>query len=124
MLGYVAAAIFLVAFVISATPMTTGADSSPTSPALAGLGFLALSLTGVGTGWSLPGKRSKRRAAGPLNYAGVSPGNILKGAPAQQVTCLAGPFPRRRLQWPGEIRHCLGVTRAGENTAIPVLRDS
>jgi hypothetical protein len=60
MLGYIAAAIFAIAFVISATSTSTSAVFSPISLLLVGLACLALHLAGVGTGWSVP-RRGKRR---------------------------------------------------------------
>jgi hypothetical protein len=60
MLGYIAAVIFAIAFVISATSTSTSAVFSPVSLLLVGLTCLALHLAGVGTGWSVP-RRGKRR---------------------------------------------------------------
>jgi len=60
MLGYIAAIIFAIAFLISATSTTTDAIFSPISLLLVGLACLALHLAGVGTGWSWP-RRAKRR---------------------------------------------------------------
>ncbi len=60
MLGYVAAAIFIIAFVLHATSASTDAVFSPMSLLLVGLACLALHLAGVGTGWSLP-RRGRRR---------------------------------------------------------------
>jgi hypothetical protein len=60
MLGFVAAVLFIVAFLINATSTSTSAVFSPTSLLLVGLACLALHLAGIGTGWSLPG-RGKRR---------------------------------------------------------------
>jgi hypothetical protein len=53
MLGYVAAILFIIAFLLNATSTTTNVVFSPTSLMLAGLACLALHLAGVGTGWSL-----------------------------------------------------------------------
>lgn len=60
MLGFVAAVLFIIAFLINATSTSTSAVFSPTSLLLVGLACLALHLAGIGTGWSLPG-RGKRR---------------------------------------------------------------
>jgi hypothetical protein len=60
MLGYIAAVIFVIAFVINATSTATDAVFSPLSLLLVGLACLALHLAGVGTGWSWP-RRGKRR---------------------------------------------------------------
>jgi hypothetical protein len=51
MLGYVAAALFIIAFLINATNTATDAVFSATSLMLVGLACLALHLSGVGTGW-------------------------------------------------------------------------
>jgi hypothetical protein len=56
MLGYVAAVLFIIAFLINATSTATSVVFSPTSLMLAGLACLALHLAGVGTGWS-PSRR-------------------------------------------------------------------
>jgi hypothetical protein len=61
MLGYIAAAIFIIAFLISATSTSTIAVFSPLSLLLAGLACLALHLSGVGTGWSFGSRRRSRR---------------------------------------------------------------
>jgi hypothetical protein len=61
MLGYVAAILFIIAFLLNATSTATSAVFSPTSLMLAGLACLALHLAGVGTGWALPGRRSGRK---------------------------------------------------------------
>jgi hypothetical protein len=60
MLGYVAAFLFAIAFLLYATSTSTVAVLAPTSLMLAGLVFLALHLSGVGTGWSAPSRRSRR----------------------------------------------------------------
>jgi len=60
MLGYIAAILFIIAFLLNATSTTTSAVFSPTSLMLAGLACLALHLAGVGTGWAVP-KRGGRR---------------------------------------------------------------
>jgi hypothetical protein len=51
MLGYVAAILFFIAFLIYATATATSAVFSPTSLMLVGLTCLALHVAGVGTGW-------------------------------------------------------------------------
>lgn len=53
MLGFVAAILFIIAFLINAASAATIALFSPTSLLLAGLACLALHLVGVGTKWSL-----------------------------------------------------------------------
>ncbi|HXL90835.1 MAG TPA: hypothetical protein VN969_17950 [Streptosporangiaceae bacterium] len=60
MLGYVAAILFIIAFLLNATSTATSAVFSPTSLMLAGLACLALHLAGVGTGWSVPKGRGRR----------------------------------------------------------------
>jgi hypothetical protein len=60
MLGYVAAALFIIAFLINAAATSTDAVFSPLSLMLAGLACLALHLAGVGTGWSVPRRRGRR----------------------------------------------------------------
>ena len=60
MLGFVAAVLFIIAFLLNATSTATSAVFSPTSLMLAGLACLALHLAGVGTGWSVPKGRSRR----------------------------------------------------------------
>jgi hypothetical protein len=60
MLGYIAAVLFIIAFLLNATSTATSAVFSPTSLMLAGLACLALHLAGVGTGWSVPRGRSRR----------------------------------------------------------------
>jgi hypothetical protein len=60
MLGFVAAVLFAIAFLIYVTSTSTIAVFSPTSLMLAGLVFLALHVAGIGTGWSVPGSRSRR----------------------------------------------------------------
>jgi len=57
MLGYVAAVLFIIAFLLNATSTATSAVFSPTSLMLAGLACLALHLAGVGTGWSATRRR-------------------------------------------------------------------
>lgn len=54
MLGYIAAVIFAIAFVLLATTTAvTNAAFQPQTLIAAGLACLALHLAGVGTGWSL-----------------------------------------------------------------------
>lgn len=60
MLGFAAAVIFLIAFVINATSTATSAVLSPMSLLLVGLICLALHLSGVGTRWSVPARRGRR----------------------------------------------------------------
>jgi hypothetical protein len=60
MLGYVAAVLFFIAFLINASSTATSAVFSPTSLMLAGLACLALHLAGVGTGWSVRGRGNRR----------------------------------------------------------------
>jgi hypothetical protein len=60
LLGFVAAAFFVIAFLINATNTSTSAVFSPTSLLLVGLACLALHLSGIGTGWSVPGRRNRR----------------------------------------------------------------
>ena len=61
MLGFVAAVLFVIAFLINATSVTTSAVFSATSLMLAGLACLALHLAGVGTSWPVPRRRTRRR---------------------------------------------------------------
>ncbi|MDX2548583.1 hypothetical protein ACOT81_35935 [Streptomyces sp. WI04-05B] len=67
MLAFVAAALFVIAFVIRVTETSTQVVFSPTSLMLAGLVFLALHLAGVGSGWSArrssTGRSSARRSS-------------------------------------------------------------
>ena len=60
MLGFAAAVLFIIAFLINATSTATSAVFSPMSLLLVGLACLALHLAGVGTKWSVP-KRGTRR---------------------------------------------------------------
>jgi len=60
MLGYVAAVIFAVAFVIAASSTSTDAVFAPGTLLLAGLACLALHLAGVGTAWSTSRRRTRR----------------------------------------------------------------
>jgi hypothetical protein len=50
----------LIAFLINATSTATSAVFAPMSLLLVGLICLALHLSGVGTGWSVPGRRTRR----------------------------------------------------------------
>jgi hypothetical protein len=59
LLGFVAAVLFFIAFLINATSTSTSAVFSPTSLLLVGLVCLALHLAGIGTGWSVP-RRGRR----------------------------------------------------------------
>ena len=60
MLGFAAAVLFIIAFLINATSTATSAVFSPMSLLLAGLACLALHLAGVGTKWSVPRRRTRR----------------------------------------------------------------
>ncbi|GHC57112.1 hypothetical protein [Streptomyces flavofungini] len=60
MLAFVAAMLFVIAFVIHATETSTEAVFSPTSLMLVGLALLAVHSGGVGAGWS-PQRRGLRR---------------------------------------------------------------
>ncbi|MWA08255.1 MULTISPECIES: hypothetical protein [unclassified Streptomyces] len=60
MLAFVAAVLFVIAFVIHATETSTEAVFSPTSLMLVGLALLALHSGGLGSGWS-PRSRGRRR---------------------------------------------------------------
>ncbi|MFF5565491.1 hypothetical protein ACFY7Z_09495 [Streptomyces sp. NPDC012623] len=57
MLGFVAAVLFGVAFLINATGTSVDALFAPTSLTLLGLALLALHVAGVGTGWAARGRR-------------------------------------------------------------------
>ncbi|MFF3493107.1 hypothetical protein ACFYWS_17305 [Streptomyces sp. NPDC002795] len=61
MLAFVAAVLFVIAFVINATETSTETVFSPTSLMLAGLAFLAVHSAGVGSGWSSRGGGRGRR---------------------------------------------------------------
>ncbi|NEC91188.1 hypothetical protein [Streptomyces sp. SID12501] len=61
MLAFVAAALFVIAFVIRVSETSTQVAFSPTNLMLAGLVFLALHLAGVGSGWSA--RRSSTRGS-------------------------------------------------------------
>ena len=60
MLGFVAAVLFIIAFLLNATSTTTSVVFSPMSLMLAGLACLALHLADVGTKWSVPKRRTRR----------------------------------------------------------------
>jgi hypothetical protein len=60
MLGYIAAALFIIAFLLNATSTSTPAVFAPLSLLLLGLASLALHLAGVGTGWSFGGRGRRR----------------------------------------------------------------
>ncbi|MEV3859372.1 hypothetical protein AB0J38_34345 [Streptomyces sp. NPDC050095] len=60
MLAFVAAVLFVIAFVIHATKTSTEVVFDPTSLMLVGLAFLAVHSAGVGSGWS-PRSRGHRR---------------------------------------------------------------
>lgn len=57
MLGFIAAVIFAIAFVIAATSTATSVVFAPGTLLFLGLACLALHLSGVGTGWSAPARR-------------------------------------------------------------------
>ncbi|WP_199566176.1 hypothetical protein [Streptomyces corynorhini] len=57
MLGFVAAVLFGIAFLINATDTSVDAIFAPTSLMLFGLALLALHVAGVGTGWAARGRR-------------------------------------------------------------------
>ncbi|MBK3565119.1 hypothetical protein JHN47_15380 [Streptomyces sp. MBT62] len=59
MLAFVAAALFVIAFLIRVTETSTQLAFTPTSLMLLGLAFLAAHSAGLGTGWSA--RRSGRR---------------------------------------------------------------
>ncbi|WP_262062235.1 hypothetical protein [Streptomyces sp. STR69] len=59
MLAFVAAAFFVIAFLIRVTETSTQLVFTPTSLMLLGLAFLAAHSAGLGTGWSA--RRSGRR---------------------------------------------------------------
>ncbi|MFJ5306468.1 hypothetical protein [Streptomyces sp. NPDC088350] len=59
MLAFVAAALFVIAFLIRVTETSTQLVFTPTSLLLLGLAFLAAHSAGLGTGWSA--RRSGRR---------------------------------------------------------------
>ncbi|MEV7422536.1 MULTISPECIES: hypothetical protein [unclassified Streptomyces] len=57
MLGFAAAVLFGVAFLINATNTSVDAVFAPTSLSLLGLALLALHVAGVGAGWAARGRR-------------------------------------------------------------------
>jgi hypothetical protein len=61
MLAFVAAVLFIIAFIIHVTETSTDVLFGPTSLMLLGLVFLALHLAGVGTGWAARGSGPRRR---------------------------------------------------------------
>ena len=61
MLGWAAAVIFAIAFLINASATATDAVFSPFSLLLVGLACLALHFMGVGTGWVVPRRRVRAR---------------------------------------------------------------
>jgi hypothetical protein len=60
MLGFVAAVIFVIAFLINAISTATSAVFSPTSLLLAGLACLALHVAGIGAKWSVAKHLTRR----------------------------------------------------------------
>jgi hypothetical protein len=60
MLAIIAAVLFVIAFLLTATSTATSAVFSPTSLALVGLACLALHVAGIGTGWRVPGRGGRR----------------------------------------------------------------
>ena len=60
MLAIVAAVLFAIAFLLTATNTATNAVFSPMSLLLAGLACLALHLAGIGTGWKVPSRKRHR----------------------------------------------------------------
>jgi hypothetical protein len=60
MLGFVAAIIFAIAFLINATSTSTDAVFAPMSLLLVGLACLALHLAEVGKNWTAPRRRIRR----------------------------------------------------------------
>ncbi len=59
MLAIVAAIVFAIAFLISATNTATSAVFAPASLLLAGLACVALHLAGLGSGWKVPRRRRR-----------------------------------------------------------------
>jgi hypothetical protein len=53
-LGFVAAVLFAIAFLIYAASTSTVTILAPTSLPLAGLACLAMHVAGIGTGWAVP----------------------------------------------------------------------
>jgi hypothetical protein len=60
MLAIIAAALFVIAFLLNATSTATSAVFAPMSLLLVGLACLALHLAGIGTGWKVPSRRRRR----------------------------------------------------------------
>ena len=59
MLAIVAAIVFAIAFLISATNTATSAVFAQASLLLAGLACVALHLAGLGSGWKVPRRRRR-----------------------------------------------------------------
>ncbi|MFD5030818.1 hypothetical protein ACFVWX_10680 [Streptomyces sp. NPDC058220] len=57
MLGFAAAVLFAIAFIINATETSVDALFAPTSLMLLGLALLALHVAGIGAGWAARGRR-------------------------------------------------------------------
>jgi hypothetical protein len=57
MLGYIAALLFIIAFILRVTSTSTGVVFAPQSLLLVGLALLALHVAGVGGGWRIPRRR-------------------------------------------------------------------
>jgi hypothetical protein len=57
MLGYIAALLFIIAFILRVTSTSTGVVFAPQSLLLVGLALLALHVAGVGSGWRIPRRR-------------------------------------------------------------------
>src|SRR5262245_45189249 len=63
MLGYIAALLFIIAFILRVTSTGTGVVFAPQSLLLAGLALLALHVAGVGGGWRITRRRLTRAGA-------------------------------------------------------------
>jgi hypothetical protein len=61
MLAAVGAVIFAIAYLINVTSTHTDAAFTPFALMIAGLFFVALHFAGVGSGWSYPTRRRRRR---------------------------------------------------------------
>ncbi|MDX3852437.1 hypothetical protein [Streptomyces sp. AK02-01A] len=57
MLGFAAAVLFVIAFIINATETAVDTIFAPTSLMLLGLALLALHVAGIGAGWAPRGRR-------------------------------------------------------------------
>ncbi|MHC3469335.1 hypothetical protein ACYF6T_11510 [Streptomyces sp. 7R007] len=57
MLAIISAVLFFIAFLINAADLSTNDTFTSTNVMLLGLAVLALHLAGVGTGWSVRGRR-------------------------------------------------------------------